>query len=109
EGERQLGPAGQLVEPLLPVRARPLSSRGAARAALGEVAREAPAKRRQLLVGAVVEPRELGEQDAEAERVRDEHLDLDVDARLAAGEQRELDVEDLAALDVELPVREPLP
>src|SRR5262249_47040123 len=55
--------------------------------------------------GVGVELGEVGHQDAVAERVRGEHVDVDVQPARPAGQQRQLDAQDLAVGDVQTGVR----
>ncbi len=72
---------------------------------LGEVAAIAVAQFWQRHSRVAVQGGQVGEQDAQALGVGGEHIQVDMNA-CAVGSQRELDVEHLAALDVQLPMRQ---
>ncbi len=92
---RQFGKAGR------PVAAVGLAVPGAQPVALGEVAGEGGGQRRQLGALAAVEDGQVLQQDLDAAHVGDEEVDVGVETVGSAGQQRERQVEDLAALDLQ--------
>ncbi len=114
EGELRCGrEIGQPSAPVVLVRLvrGQAGRRGARRPAVGEVARVAVAERGRRFLGPTVQPGQVAEQDAQAQRVGGDHVQVDVHpgaTRLDLGwEQGELNVEDLACRDVQTSVGEP--
>ncbi len=103
---RKIRSAGHARQPVLP----PLGGAAGGFAAGGHPGRPilavAVAQDGLLLVGVLVEPGEIGEQDPIADRVSGHHVDVDVQPGTAAGQQAQRRREHLAMLDVEDLVRQ---
>jgi len=104
DGQRQLGRSGQLGEPGAPVFPVAFPFGATALVQGRQVSRVGDSDRGQGRFGVPVEPGQVGHQDTEAVCVGHQHLDVHMAAGGAAGQQGELDVEDLTTGDVEPPV-----